>query len=832
MGHPPRMMGIPLGAGGLAESRRPWIECHRMNANRIREIEVRLATMEAERAVLSEELGRLRAVETSVSPRELPKSAVEKADLFLKLFRARESVYPRLWENPRTGRKGYAPACCNEWVHGLCEKPKIKCSECRHQSFPPLDQEAVLDHLRGQQTIGTYAIREDNTCVFLAADFDGDGWQEDVLAYKRTAATMGVPVLVERSRSGQGAHAWIFFSEAVPAVLARRLGTLIVSKAASCRPSMSLSTYDRFFPNQDLLPQGGFGNLIALPLQRKPREKGHTLFLDDDLAPFPDPWSQLASVRRLSREELQALVPSVSPDLGSPSPDREEQFSVSCDEKALDLIPGAVQPGLMTGEIQMRRNAQLEVPTSGLPAPLIAGLKRLATFANPKFYELQRLRFPTYKTPRFIFCGEIHPDRLVLPRGVLDGVRKLVEKAGAKVVVKDLRPSGEPTAFEFQGVLTRAQREAVKACAAHEEGVLMAPAGAGKTVMGCALIAQRQTRTLVLTHRRPLLEQWKSQLICFLGLKKRGVRVLSGKGGFRPGPLDLGMFQTLVRMENAAEVLSHYRHVVIDECHHVPAVSFEAVLKACSARYILGLTATPTRKDGLQKILFMQCGPVRHEMKDRGDARIERKVLVRRVSFKLVHDSERPPIHLVWEAMVNDGERTDQIINDVAEAVAKGRRSLVLSDRKQHLLSLQGKLASKLSGADVAIFMLESGTGQKERKRILEEARQRFSNGQGCVLLATSSLIGEGFDLPQLDTLFLAMPLSFKGRLIQYAGRLHRSFEGKRDVVIYDYIEPANALTMSMHRKRLIAYRQMGYRVETPSGASEQWLFHSGAAAP
>ncbi|MFZ4696110.1 MAG: DEAD/DEAH box helicase family protein, partial [Verrucomicrobiia bacterium] len=477
-------------------------------------------------------------------------------------------------------------------------------------------------------------------------------------------------------------------------------------------------------------------------------------------------------------------------------------------------------------------NAQLEVSTSGLPARLIAGLKRLATFANPKFYELQRLRFPTYKTPRFIFCGEIHPDRLVLPRGVLDEAIKLVEKAGAKVVVNDLRPSAEPAAFEFQGVLTRAQREAVKVCAAHEEGVLMAPAGAGKTVMGCALIAQRQTRTLVLTHRRPLLEQWKSQLIRFLGLKKRGVRVLSGKGGFRPGSLDLGMFQTLVRMENAAEVLSQYGHVVIDECHHVPAVSFEAVLKACSARYILGLTATPTRKDGLQKILFMQCGPVRHEMKDRGDARIERKVLVRRVSFKLVHDSERPPIHLVWEAMVNDGERTDQIVNDVAGAVAKGRRSLVLSDRKQHLLSLQEKLASKLSGADVAIFKLESGTGQKERKRVLEEARQRFSEGMGCVLLATSSLIGEGFDLPQLDTLFLAMPLSFKGRLIQYAGRLHRSFEGKRDVLIYDYIEPANALTMSMHRKRLIAYRQMGYRVETQSSASEQWLFHPGAAAP
>lgn len=801
-----------------------------MNPKRKEEIEARLAAIEAERTELIAEKTRLETASVVESAQDGvhadQPTPEEKAALFLKLFRARESVYPRLWENPKTGKKGYAPACRNEWVRGVCEKPKVKCSECTHQAFPPLDREAVMDHLRGRHTIGTYAIRKDNTCVFLAADFDGHGWQKDILAYKRAAEFLGVSVTLERSRSGDGAHAWIFFSEPVLAVLARRLGTMIVAKATAQHPSMSLSTYDRFFPNQDILPQGGFGNLIALPLQRKPREKGNTLFLDDNLVPFPDPWACLAQVRTLSRQELDAVVKTVLPTVDSEIAAPEEHFSLSCDEKALDLIPNTIRPGLLSGEVHVRHKAQLEIISTGLPANLVSSLKRLATFANPKFYELQRLRFPTYKIPRFIFCGEIHPDQIVLPRGVLDEAQKLIEKAGGKTVIEDLRPPVEPASFEFHGTLTVPQKKVVETCAGYAQGVLVAPAGAGKTVMGCAMIARRNTRTLVLTHRRPLLEQWKSQLIRFLGLKKRGIRVLSGKADFRPGPIDLGMFQTLVRMENATAILAHYGHVVIDECHHVPAVSFEAVMKACPARYILGLTATPVRKDGLQKILFMQCGAVRHEMKDHRDPCVARRVLVRPTSFKIVHESERPPIHLVWEAMVNDSARTELIADDVIAAVAEGRRPLVLSDRKHHLDLLQQQFKAKIHGADVKVFRLDSGVGRKERRRILTETTERISSGKKFVLLATSSLIGEGFDLPELDTLFLGMPLSFKGRLVQYAGRLHRPSEGKRDVVIYDYIEPANALTMSMHRKRLIAYRQMGYQIDSPGSVGDLTFFH------
>ncbi|MDD2710589.1 MAG: DEAD/DEAH box helicase family protein [Verrucomicrobiae bacterium] len=804
-----------------------------MNSTRYREIETRLAAMEAERASLLSELEQLRTASASLlaepaipaTANPSPQTPTEKADLFLRLFRARANVFPRLWENPRTGKKGYSPACRNEWIRGTCgkSKTKIKCSDCPHQDFLPLDQEAVLLHLRGKQTIGTYAIRDDNTCVFLAADFDGQGWQEDLLAYKRAAETLGVTVYMERSRSGEGAHAWIFFEEPVPAVTARRLGTMIIAKASANRSGMSLTTHDRFFPNQDILQRGGFGNLIALPLQHQPRQNGNTLFLDDALTPIEDPWPYLSNVRRLTRATLDAITDRILPS--NPAAPRqqpgEENFTLISDEKALDLISASTPCIPFSGEVCLRHAAQISIPTAGMPSTLVASLKRLATFANPSFYELQRLRFSTHNVPRFIFCGEIQPESLLLPRGVLQQAKDLIAKMGGWFRIEDIRPAGERIAFKFHGQLLPVQAKAVKACLPHEHGVLVAPPGAGKTVMACAMVARRKARTLILVHRRPLLEQWKKQLLQFLGLGKKEIGVLKKGGDSAHGKVDLAMLQTIVKIEDAAQLFAQYGQVIIDECHHVPAVSFEAVLKQCASRHILGLTATPIRKDGLQKILFMQCGPIRHEIKDLHGGEMQRKVLVRPTAFRIVHESERPPIHLVWEFLVQDKTRTNLIVEDVVRAVGQNRRPLVLSDRKKHLAGIQEQLAGKLAGMDIGLFRIDSETGLRERREILAEIERKLATGGRFILLATSSLIGEGFDLPQLDTLFLAMPLSFKGRLIQYAGRLQRPCEGKREVVIYDYIEPANALTMSMYRKRLKAYRQMGYQVDTPAFATE-----------
>ena len=784
----------------------------RTSIDRIKEIEAELHDLEARRQGLLAEMRDIRsAAESPELPlgKGTPGTNEEKIDLFLSLFGARRSVYPKLWINLKKGSKGYSPACSNEWVHGVCEKPRVKCSDCPNQNFPPLDHSAIHSHLIGRHTIGTYAIREDDGCIFLAADFDGDGWMQDIEAYRRAAEQMGISIGIERSRSGNGGHAWIFFAHPVPAVLARRLGTLIVARASSFHQGMKLSTYDRFFPNQDMCPKGGFGNLIALPLQQEPRKSGHTLFLDENFAPVSDQWAYLASLLKIDLAELQRLLETSCSHEKDSQP--TESVSLIFDEAALNVIPQAVRRGDFKGTLKLVRNSQIAIPLADLPTSLGAALKRLGTIANPLFYEKQRLRFPTINIPRFIFCGEEHDDKLVLPRGTLHDIEKLVSKAGGKIEVIDRRPAPATADLSFIGALTATQSTAVDAILGHEEGVLVAPPGAGKTVMACAAIARRSTPTLILVHRKQLLDQWSDRLQNFLGLSKNEIHVL-GKARYPDAPVALGMFPTLARSEFPEALFAKYGHVIIDECHHVPAASFEAAMKCCTARYILGLTATPNRKDGLQKILFLQCGPIRHRIDLDHSEEQSRTVFVREFSLRLPAEKDRLPIHQIWEHLIQSGERNRAIASDVSSALEEQRFCALLSDRKEHLNALESLLREKWP--EESIYRIDGSTKQKLRTAILGNLRSKASEGRAFALLATASLLGEGFDMPELDTLFLAMPISFKGRLIQYAGRLHRFSEKKKSVRIYDYVEPDHPLTAQMYGKRTVAYREMGYSIQ------------------
>ena len=717
----------------------------------------------------------------------------DKIALFLDLFGARRDVYPRFWENAHSGKKGYSPAYDKDIKTSLSAR-----------RFLPLDERAIEAHLRGSQAIGIYALRTDDSCIFLAADFDGDGWQVNVLGYKKAASRIGATVAVERSRSGNGAHAWIFFSEAVPAVLARRLGTILIAKASTERPTMSLDAYDRLFPNQDSMPRGGFGNLIALPLAGGPRKYGNTLFLDDELKPYTDQWTFLATVPRYSREDLDRILGQNAPmsRLASVRTD-ELTFALECDEGTLDLSRPSSIRGSISGEITLRLDSGLHIPSS-IPAALLAALKRLAVLANPAFHEKLRLRFATYDTPRFIFAGEWHPDRLVLPRGTIDEVIRILESAGAKVVVQDARSEGEPVSWKFIGKLRPEQEAAVRVMENHDYGVLCAPPGAGKTVMGCALIARHQKSTLVLVHRSILLDQWLEEARQFLGIAKRKeIGVWRGATKRLTGRLDIAMLPSLARIHDYQALFRRYGLVIVDECHHVPAATFEALLKACTCRTIVGLTATPIRKDRLEKLLYLQCGPVRHTIHQRFmEESVPRVVFVRRTSFFMdAAIGPRPPIHAIWEALVSDAARTRRIVADIRDCLSEGRCPLVLSDRKSHLDGLEVELTNSGS-PDAVIFRLQSGIGKKRRQAIRDSIERTYEAGGKYVLLATASLIGEGFDLPRLDTLFLAMPLSFKGRLVQYAGRLHRSHAEKHEIRVYDYVDEGNPVTLAMFRRR------------------------------
>lgn len=804
--------------------------------NRIHEIEKRLSDIEKEKSAMLSELSKLRSsaipeketplLGSSASP-SAPATTTEKIDLFLKLFRCRDDVYPKLWENKSKGTKGYSPVCANEWVRGVCGKPKVKCSDCQERSFLKLDIVAVEAHLRGTATIGTYAIRADDSCIFLACDFDGDGWQDDVKSYWNAARSMGVDVAVERSRSGVGAHAWVFFQEQVPARLARLLGTVILSKCSESRPNMSLESFDRFFPNQDYIPKGGFGNLIALPLQKLPREQGNTCFLDKDLNAIPDQWGCIAETRRLSLEELRSLVSTYLPSkLQTKTEDGYDDVAWITDqnvlESSVELKKDSIA-GLLNGPFELSLDSQLHIPLERLPGKIINRLRRTASFANPEYYRRQRMRMQTYPEPRFIFSGEVRPDEMVLPRGTLDSVTKILAEAGAQVVIRDERLSRKRIKATFKGELTPEQVRSVKIIKSQDCGVLVAPPGAGKTVMGCALLSERKVSTLILVHRQPLLDQWRARLTEFLDMDKKDIGVFGGTKKKRTGRIDIGMLQSITKTDVMEEIASSYSQIIIDECHHIPAASFESVMKQIPARYVVGLTATPRRKDGLEKILYQQCGPIRHEMPSTDEGKLSKTACIRETGFRVpVELGDFPPYHLLIESLVSDEKRNTLIASDVVSALKASRFPLLISDRKEHMerleLLIKGQASANTGLSNIRIIRIHGRLTAKQRRAAIMEIGRSREAGEPTLIIATASLIGEGFDLPDLDTLVLSMPLSFEGRMIQYAGRLHRLSEGKSNVLIHDYLDSSNAMLLKMYRNRLKAYRKMGYVVQQVKG--------------
>ena len=537
-----------------------------MSAN---DLQHRLAETERERERLRAENERLRtllalaqrtqavlaATKPAPAPRpDAPVSASEKVALVRRLFRGREDVYAVRWENARTGKSGYVPAVAGGWSrHG----PK---------AYLPLSDEAIEQHLRGHESIGIYPLLVDDSCWFLACDLDRKTWQLDALALLDACGELGVSAALERSRSGAGGHVWVFFAEAVAASAARRLGAVLLREAMSRRAELDLASYDRLFPNQDFLPAKGFGNLIALPLQGRCRAGGTSVFLDPaTLEPWPDQWAFLSSLERVSREQVERLL--------------AEHEGVAFGVETLSARRTVRRHERRAEKVRCAIGAGLALPRADLPPSLLAELKHLSSLHNPLFHERQRLRLSTHQTPRLIRCYEEDLTHLHLPRGLLARVGEVVAEAGSRLVVDDRRPIHPPLPLEFQGELTPLQRGAVAAMLAHDDGVLVAPPGAGKTVIACALIAERQQPTLILAHSKPLLEQWRSQLHTLLSLPSKQIGQLGGGRRKRTGIVDLAMIQSLKAVGDLESFFGGYGLVVVDECHHLPAFSFEAAVR-------------------------------------------------------------------------------------------------------------------------------------------------------------------------------------------------------------------------------------------------------------
>jgi len=747
---------------------------------------------------------------------DIPTTAEGKIRLFRQLFRGRGDVYPKLWVSTKTGRKGYSPACSNEWVRGVCEKPRVKCSDCPNQAFLPFNDQTVLDHLQGRHTIGIYPLLKDETCWFLAADFDKESWAEDVAAFVDTCHDLGIPAAVERSRSGNGAHVWFFFSTPVPAVNARRLGCYLITETMSRRHQLAMNSYDRLFPNQDTLPRGGFGNLIALPLQYEPRQAGNSVFLDENLQPHPDQWSCLASLTRIG----PSTVESIALDATRQGKIIGVRFA-STSEDDMDDTPwdrppsGRAEKASITEPIPAEVHAvfaqRLFVDKTDLPSSLINQIKRLAAFQNPEFYKKQSMRLSTALTPRVISCAEELSRHIALPRGCRDELADLLRQYGSKLIIDDQRHPGEPLNIQFNGKLTDIQQQAVSTLCKQDIGVFVAPPGTGKTVVGAWLTAERQRNTLILVHRQPLLDQWITQLALFLGLEPRDIGQIGG-GKHKPnGRLDVAMIQSLVRKEKVDDLVANYGHVIVDECHHLPAVSFERVLAEVKAQFITGLTATPQRRDGHHPIIEMQLGPVRFSVDARNQA-VQRpfihKLIIRDTESSF-DDSGDLRIQDLYRRLATDEQRNNMIFNDVLHALEAGKSPILLTERKEHL----EYFANRLRNFTRNLLVLQGGRGSKKRRDDLNRLAAIPDNEERLVL-ATGRYIGEGFDDARLDTLFLALPVSWKGTLIQYTGRLHRLHPDKTEVHIYDYVDRNVPMLARMFERRLRGYRAIGYSTE------------------
>ena len=750
----------------------------------------------------------------------------EKIFLFMSLFKGRNDVYAKKWQNKK-GFSGYSPHCMNEWTPGICNKPRIKCSRCNRQRYSPLDEAAVEKHLRGEMIIGIYPMALDETCRFLAMDFDKDGWDKDISVLRETCLHFDIPIAIERSQSGNGCHAWFFFEDNVPAALARKFGTSLLTYSMNKRHKISFASYDRLFPNQDTMPKGGFGNLIALPLQKKVRENGNSVFIDENFVPYPDQWRFLSNIEKLNEKRLTTLIKKLS---------KGNELGLLKNEDS-KLKPWVQQTTELkkddfSGTIKIVKSGMLYIEKTGLSQRALNTLKRYAAFKNPAFYKAQAMRISTYGKPRIISCSNDFQDYLALPRGCENEVMQTLNELKVIPEIKDETASGKTVKVEFNGILRQEQQEAVDALLAHDYGVLSAATAFGKTVIGAKLIAARKVNTLVLVHRQQLLSQWRERLDQFLTInetlpepsKKKGrIKEQSLIGHMGAGKdrlnsiIDIAIMQSMNIGGTVKEAIKNYGMIIVDECHHVPAVTFEQILKHATSKYIYGLTATPSRPDGHHPILFFYCGPVRFSVDAKKQAEkrpFEHYLIPRFTSFKIGSDKNDsdPTIQEIKSHLISDDIRNQLIVDDVVECYQKGRHLLILTERVAHVDDLGDMLRQRIPN----VICLKGGMGVKKTAILMEELNS-IPDTESFVLVATGSYIGEGFDEARLDTLFLAMPIAWKGTLQQYAGRLHRFSEHKKDVRIYDYVDIHVKMLEKMYGKRLKGYAAIGYKAKVGS---------------
>lgn len=667
----------------------------------------------------------------------------DKVALFHTLFRGRDDVFAKRWENIKKEKSGYSPSCLNEWEPGVCRKPKIKCNECQQQKYEHFSDAAIISHMRGKSVIGLYPLLDDNSCWFLAMDFDEGEWRSDIGAIRQFCDADEIPCAVEISRSGNGAHVWFFFSERVQASRARAFGSELLTSVMNERHELSFTSYDRLFPNQDIIPKGGFGNLIALPLQGQVARQGYSCFVDHEWQAYSDQCAYLSQLHRLSFDELERYLTKIAPtqqlgELSNLTDGEEKKPWVKRSSRSLERndFPSVLKLTIADG---------LYIPKPGLSERAMNRIKRLAAFTNPEFSKKQSMRYSTWGTPRIIDCHQEVDDHIRLPRGCFDEFMLIVSGLGVTIELNDEREYGNPIAVAFTGVLRENQFIAAEALLQKGDGILCGTTAFGKTVTALFLIAHHRVNTLILVGSVPLMQQWKEKTAQFLDIqeelapqektrgRKKSRHVIGQLGGSRKeinNIIDIAVFQSLVTGDEIDDIVQKYGLIIVDECHHIAAVSFERVLNAVRARHVYGLSATPVRQDGKHPIVFMQCGPIRYRdnAKQQAEERnIPHLLLPRFTNYRIPSEwgngTER--IQDIFTDLSLSEGRNRQIVQDVREAAESGRKILVLTDRKEHVECLASEMRKFLP---CVVTLTGAGTNKAKKENVPAAARRPLAD--------------------------------------------------------------------------------------------------------
>lgn len=762
------------------------------------------------------------------------------SDFFMMFCRGRKDVYDLRYTNPKTGKNGYYTQCFNRWDRGchIQKKDGVRCKDCELRAYKPVTLPLIKAHMNGtdpngNDVVAIYPMLENNLCQLLVFDFDNhakgaeqedyanidDSWKEEINALRRICKNLNVDDMVERSRSGRGAHLWIFFKEMIPARLARKFGFALLEKGAESVNLKSFKYYDRMIPAQDALPEAGLGNVIALPLQGMALKSGNSAFVDENWNAYEDQLKVLAGTRRLTRQEIEDYL-SLWYSTGFTS---EDNGTDAPWDKNSEIEAGSVK-----GVVRIVLADRIYIDSSGMSNKTKRQLRRMATFSNKQYFQNQAMDMPNYDESRFIYLGSDEGKYIVLPRGLREDILKKFDNAGISYKIEDKRTQGRELNISFKGELRESQIPAVETMLENETGILHAATAFGKTVVCCDMIARRGISTLILVDRADLMNQWIKRLDEFLDIdeelpeyqtktgrtrkRKSLIGNLQGAHDTLTGIVDVAMIRSLKKKDGFHPMLKEYAQVYFDECHHAASESAIEVLQEINAKYVYGVTATPKRGDGKEKINEFLLGPIRYRFtaKDRAEEQnIDHLVYPRFTrTVKSHHLSKTPYGNDAYELIRNNDVRDEQIIRDVADCVQAGRTPVVLTKYVDHA----NKLSERLKTCADRLILLTGANGTKARRAQVEELN-RVDDSESLILVGTGSLLGEGFDFPRLDTLFMATPVSGENVVEQYVGRLNRDYDGKENVIVYDYVDSHIPKFDKMYAARLKAYKKIGYEL-------------------